>query len=240
MRKLIEKNIIYVIIFMMVMNIIQSVMINKKLTSLEQKNTKLDNKLAEMENSLNNIDFEIEKIKKDIEENQKLIDEKQQSIDDLENKVNTLETSTKEKETEVVQQTTAVKARSVDTNNEVDTVASIKETYGLEDKSAKEVTFHISFYTSLACENGGWANLTASGKTLADGMVANNHLPFGTKIYVEGYGLKTVEDRGSSKYFTDETKIDIFVPRQSGESDTEYRNRVKAMGRQDIKGYIFS
>ena len=81
--------------------------------------------------------------------------------------------------------------------------------------------------------------MTASGKKLADGMVANNQLPFGTKIYVEGYGLKTVEDRGSSKYFTDETKIDIFVPRQKGESDTEYRKRVNAMGRKNIKGYIF-
>lgn len=237
MKKILDKVMMVILISMVVMNLIQTKMINDKLITIEQRNTELDNKLIEMESELNNINSEIEKINESIEEKQKLIDEKQQNIDNLEIKVNEIEKSVKKETDEVVQQTSAVKSRSV--SNEVSTVATIKENYGLQDKTVKEVTFHISFYTDLACENGGWANLTASGKTLADGMVANNQLPFGTKIYVEGYGLKTVEDRGSSKYFTDETKIDIYVPRKNGESDTEYRERVKAMGRKDIKGYIF-
>lgn len=225
MKKLLEKNVVFVLIIMMIVSLTQSVTINKKLTSLEQRNIKLDNKLIEMENKLNTINSEIEKIEKNVEE-------KQKNIDSLENKVNELEKSIKEVKTN---KNTTVQTKTVNATN----LASVKNTYKLQNKKTKEVTFHISFYTSLACENGGYANMTASGKKLADGMVANNQLPFGTKIYVEGYGLKTVEDRGSSKYFTDETKIDIFVPRQKGESDTEYRKRVNAMGRKNIKGYIF-
>ena len=225
MKKLLEKNVVFILIIMMIVSLTQSVTINKKLTSLEQRNVKLDNKLIEMENKLNTINSEIEKIEKNVEE-------KQKNIDSLENKVNELEKSIKEVKTN---KNTTVQTKTVNATN----LTSVKNTYKIQNKKTKEVTFHISFYTSLACENGGYANMTASGKKLADGMVANNQLPFGTKIYVEGYGLKTVEDRGSSKYFTDETKIDIFVPRQKGESDTEYRKRVNAMGRKNIKGYIF-
>ena len=232
MKKLLEKNVVFILIIMMIVSLTQSVTINKKLTSLEQRNVELDNKLIEMENKLNTINSEIEKIEKNVEEKQNLIEEKQKNIDSLENKVNELEKSIKEVKTN---KNTTVQTKTVNATN----LTSVKNTYKLQNKKTKEVTFHISFYTSLACENGGYANMTASGKKLADGMVANNQLPFGTKIYVEGYGLKTVEDRGSSKYFTDETKIDIFVPRQKGESDTEYRKRVNAMGRKNIKGYIF-
>jgi 3D (Asp-Asp-Asp) domain-containing protein len=43
--------------------------------------------------------------------------------------------------------------------------------------------------------------LTASGKKVKVGMVACNHLAFGTKVKVSGLGKYVVEDRGSKKYF---------------------------------------
>lgn len=113
-----------------------------------------------------------------------------------------------------------------------------KRTYGVDIDKAVKLTFHLSFYTDLNCENG-YGNLTASGKTLHTGMIANNFLPFGTKVYLEGYGMKTVEDRGSKKYFNTVHKIDVFVPRYSGESEGAYYRRVNNMGRKTVTGYLF-
>ena len=70
-------------------------------------------------------------------------------------------------------------------------------------------------------------------------MVANNNLPLGTKIYVKGHGVKTVEDRGSQKHFAELNRIDIFVPRREGETDEAYYKRVNNLGRKKLKGYIF-
>ncbi len=57
--------------------------------------------------------------------------------------------------------------------------------------------------------------ITASGKKVKVGMVANNWLPFGTKVFIKGLGEFTVEDRGSKKYFgTKEEKrqcIDVYM-----------------------------
>ena len=43
--------------------------------------------------------------------------------------------------------------------------------------------------------------ITASGKAVKVGIVANNWLKFGTKIIIEGLGGFIVEDRGSIAYF---------------------------------------
>lgn len=114
-----------------------------------------------------------------------------------------------------------------------------KRTYGLDIDKATKMTFHLSFYSDLNCENG-YGNLTASGKILRDGMVANNFLPFGTKIFLEGHGMKTVEDRGSKKYFNTIQKLDVLVPRYGGESEGAYYRRVNNMGRKSVTGYLFS
>lgn len=99
------------------------------------------------------------------------------------------------------------------------------------------INFHVSFYSDLNCENG-YENLTATGEVLSDGMVANNHFKFGTQLYIKGFGLKTVKDRGSKKYFSKKNNVDIFIPRNKGETDSEYYKRVNNMGRLDVPGYI--
>ena len=121
---------------------------------------------------------------------------------------------------------------------EIKRVREIKQQYGMEFRDYRTLTFELSFYSDLNCENG-YGNLTASGKTLQAGMIANNFLPFGTKVYLEGYGMKTVEDRGSKKYFYNVRKVDVLVPRNPGESDGAYLRRVNNMGRRTVTGYIF-
>lgn len=97
----------------------------------------------------------------------------------------------------------------------------------------------ISFYTSLGCENGGYAGITASGKRLREGMVANNCYSFGTNIYFKGYGLKEVQDRGANSVFGNYTSFDVFVPRNYGESDSQYFKRVNNMGVKTVTAYVF-
>lgn len=117
------------------------------------------------------------------------------------------------------------------------TIKELKQKTGLNVVGFQEHTFELSFYSDLNCENG-YGNLTANGERLSAGMVANNFLPFNTKVYIEGFGTKRVTDRGSKKYFTNVTKFDVFVPRNGGESDDAYYRRVNNMGRKHIKGYI--
>ena len=43
--------------------------------------------------------------------------------------------------------------------------------------------------------------ITASGKKAQYGFVACNWLPFGTKVYINGLGYFTVQDRGAKSLF---------------------------------------
>ena len=70
-----------------------------------------------------------------------------------------------------------------------------------------------------SCEKccGKSDGITASGTKAHQGTVANNWLPFGTKLKIEGYTtIFTVEDRGSVKHFGTKTekrkRLDIWFP----------------------------
>ena len=63
--------------------------------------------------------------------------------------------------------------------------------------------WHITAYTHTGynCANG---NYPTAGYT-----IAHNSLPFGTKVYIEGLGYRTVEDRGPAYLGT--TWADVFM-----------------------------
>ena len=64
---------------------------------------------------------------------------------------------------------------------------------------------------SLCCGENA-AGITASGKPVAEGMVAmSSYYPFGTKIEINGV-MYTVEDRGWSGIENDIHRVDIYVP----------------------------
>ena len=101
-------------------------------------------------------------------------------------------------------------------------------------------TFNLTFYTSLPIENGGYANMACGGKIVDVKeviYVANNVYPCGTKIYLEGYGVMTVKDRGG-KSFNSKTRLDVLIPRNAGESDSAYFRRVNDKGRPSVRGYV--
>lgn len=112
-----------------------------------------------------------------------------------------------------------------------------KKQHKIKAKSQQTYTMTLTFYTDLNCENG-FGPVTASGKRLTNGHIANNVLPIGTKVYIDGYGMKTVEDRGGS-HFNSSSNVDVFVPRRSGESDSAYYKRVNSMGRRKAVATVY-
>ena len=110
---------------------------------------------------------------------------------------------------------------------------SVQESY----KQGTEVDFILTFYTSLPCENGGYTT-TAWGEPLTYGVVASNVYSKGTTIYLEGYGQSVVADRGGSN-FDNYNRLDVFIPKKEGESESQYYERVNALGVVKTKGYVY-
>lgn len=98
--------------------------------------------------------------------------------------------------------------------------------------------FHLSFYSTLPEENGGYSNM-ANGQSIhgASMVVASNYYPIGTKIYLEGWGTMTVSDRGGSD-FNSSSRLDVLIQRNSGESTSSYKARIRALGRRTVSGKI--
>lgn len=102
------------------------------------------------------------------------------------------------------------------------------------DFQEKEIT--ITFYGDTYEQNGGYPNITCTGETLTEGMVASNVYPLGTKIMWEGQ-VRTVADRGGS-HFDSPNRLDVFLPRHKGESDSDYIKRIYQNGKRTIKATI--
>lgn len=99
----------------------------------------------------------------------------------------------------------------------------------------REVDFIISFYSSDPSENGGYT-VTCTGQPFQYGIVASNVYPLGTKIYLEGYGLFTVADRGGD-HFNNYNRLDVLIPPKY-EGEPNYKQRVNNMGKPHVKGYV--
>lgn len=115
---------------------------------------------------------------------------------------------------------------------------NMEKELGIKIKELKPITCEITYYSSLASENGSYGMKTASGENMNSKTVANNFLDFGTDLYIEGHGYKVVEDTGSDRHFNRVSRFDVYVPRNDGESDSDYYKRVNMMGRDTETGYI--
>lgn len=107
---------------------------------------------------------------------------------------------------------------------------------GRKVKKVKKITCKIYHYTSLASENGGYAGYGSLGK-LNSKTIANNYWALGRNIYIEGYGMKKVADRGGRGLNTP-FKLDVYVPRIKGESNRQYKKRVNRMGVKKRTCYV--
>lgn len=99
--------------------------------------------------------------------------------------------------------------------------------------------FELTFYSNLDMENySGCGGITSTGNKLFDGVVASNYYKINTKIKLQGWGEVTVLDRGSDKYFNNDYRLDVYIPRESNESDSHYYSRVNKMGKVKVKGIV--
>lgn len=103
-----------------------------------------------------------------------------------------------------------------------------------EKKHSFDLTLEFSFYTDLAEENGGYSGITCTGKRLEYGFIASNVWALGTKFQTEQGEIFTVSDTGGGD-FNSHNRVDCFIPRNSGESDYQYKKRVLNMGKKIIK-----
>ena len=82
--------------------------------------------------------------------------------------------------------------------------------------AVKTINVVITAYSSTPDQTDSTPFITASGKCVADGIIANNMLPFGTKVRIPAlYGDKvfTVQDRMAS--YKSNYHIDIWFPDRS-------------------------
>lgn len=129
---------------------------------------------------------------------------------------------------------------------------AMRDRYAIEENpNYYEFDVELTFYTDTYEENGRHDKLTASGVKLNTKTVAvprqkdSNKpiIPYGTEIEIDGYGTKLVQDTGSRKYIkikSDGTVIlDVFIPRKSGETKSQYLTRVNNLGRVKSKARVY-
>lgn len=101
------------------------------------------------------------------------------------------------------------------------------------------INVRVSFYTGLARENGGYTELNALGGPLRIGsLAAPPDVPFGSSFIIKNLPSDiqtdtfTVDDRGGAiKWINSHTmKVDVYVKRKAGESDTAYFLRTNDLG----------
>ncbi|MDP3883273.1 MAG: 3D domain-containing protein [Candidatus Staskawiczbacteria bacterium] len=89
----------------------------------------------------------------------------------------------------------------------------IKTSTQVSQKAIKTIRVVLTAYSSSPEETDDTPFITASGKTVADGIIANNMLPFGTQIRIPDlYGDKVfiVEDRMNRR--KSDYHVDIWFP----------------------------
>lgn len=114
---------------------------------------------------------------------------------------------------------------------------TISDKYNVTINDIEEIEFKVTAYSSLPEENGGYT-ITCNGEPLEGNILANNTIPQGTKVILDGVEYE-IADRGSSR-FNKRNRVDMLIERLPNESVDEYRKRVSDFGVQYIKGYIIN
>lgn len=124
--------------------------------------------------------------------------------------------------------------------------------YDISNKKENYIptTFSITFYTETDGENGGWGGMVANNKKIAPGMVAGgSRSQFGQRICIPSFGQHiaglegiqefVIEDlMAEHEYAKGDNRIDVYVPKLPGESESAYENRVNSYGRYQVQGYL--
>jgi len=104
------------------------------------------------------------------------------------------------------------KLTNADLTNSPSTATYVVKNTSWVLNTVKKINVVVTAYSSTPDQTDDTPFITASGKCVKDGIIANNMLPFGTKVRIpELYGNKvfTVEDRMNKK--KSDYHIDIWM-----------------------------
>ena len=190
--------------------------LNEDLKELHTQNNKLNNTVKSLGETLTERQNNIKELNKEK-------DDLTKSIEDLKKENESLKKDLEAKK----QKEASAKLASADYPTQSVSRSSIKR--------GTPVKMTLTFYGDFAHENGGYAGIDAQGNKLIAGTVASNVYSFGTKFEFNGQ-VFTVRDRGG-KNFNSSNRLDVFVPRKSGESNSAYAKRIREYGRKTVTMY---
>ena len=132
--------------------------------------------------------------------------------------------------------------RKINMLNEIGQGLVLQQTIQQEQMKANEkqreieseyMEFTLTFYTTVEC--GG--DIDCMGRKLTFMCVASNVYKNGTMIELGQFGTLEVRDKGGSS-FSKNNRLDVFLPRLQGESNRQYQQRARDLGRIKVKGRV--
>lgn len=201
--------------------------------------------LTDVQEEVATIQMKIEELQlknKNLTNNNKNLENEIKKLEDLVNELIKLEEERKAKEAEEARLAEEAKKAEQAKQAEEAKARSVSAQQPVSETQGNKIQVNIvaTFYSALGEENGGYAGINALGGKLKQGSLAvPKDIPLGSKFYIEGYGNFVADDRGGAikRIDSNTIKVDIFVPRISGESDSTYRKRVNNMGRVNTTGW---
>lgn len=109
-----------------------------------------------------------------------------------------------------------------------------------ESKDGIPIRLLVTYYGNTTSQCGNSKGIMANGDTVHYGSIAvPQSIPLGSKIIMDKSGREFIaKDRGNSKYICElgenYYRVDIFIPKNEGESILAYEKRVRAMGTDDV------
>lgn len=200
----------------------QNLNLTKQIETLNQDLTAKDNNIKSLDESNKKLNSNIEDLNKEKEQLIKDKDYLKKELDKAKKEV-----SAKEKQLRLAEYPT--------NKSRVNSSTASKSNSNNTNKKGTPITMTLTFYGDFAHENGGYAGIDAQGNKLVAGTVASNVHSFGTKFELNGQ-IFTVRDRGG-KNFNSSNRLDVFVPRLPGESNSAYSARIRKYGRKTVTMY---
>lgn len=194
-----------------------------------KENKGLEEQLYNQKQIIQKVTKEKEDAYNSIEELKSLNSEKDTKIKELEDSKSKLESEKAKLSDEIKELNSSVYPTSVSRGLKSRSIGSTKGT---------PITMTLTFYGDGADENGGYAGMNAYNGKLTAGTVASNVYPRGTKFELPNGQILTVNDKGGPD-FNSFNRLDVFVPRLSGESDYAYKKRISNYGRKTLTVYKY-
>lgn len=177
-----------------------------------------------MKDLVETMDSSVENINNKLDEQSQTIEESNKSTEE---KMNSLEEKVEETSSKVTSRGGTVRRESNNSSTQVSSNA-LSSSSEVSSSNGVWTTFNVSAYCGCSKCCGKSNAITASGAKATQGITiaASSNYKFGTKIYLEGLGTYTVQDRGGA---IKGNKIDVYFDSHS---------QALAFGRKNIRGKV--